>query len=231
LFNLLSILDPVQFFDSKIFEDQLEPNKYLNEIAKNITKQNVDTNSLLKILNNISDTNLGSTISKKSDFLSLKSILKSKKLSYSDIARAKRHISELNTLASLFTRTRKADTPENRAIREPIDLNVSWTVEEKQAYALIRNWFMERAKSKGQIPGFMMQMPLRQAASCLPAMYELMKDNYNFTEEEIEEDDWDSVLDEQETVMPIPSEFVPLRDLPRIEKATYRWLCFYWLVN
>ena len=218
LFNLLSILDPVQFFDNKIFEDQLEPNKYLNEIAKNITKQDVDTNALLEILNNISSTNLGSTISEKSDFLSLKSILENKKLSYADIARAKRHISELNTLASLFTRTRKADTPENRAIREPIDLNVSWTVEEKQAYALIRNWFMERAKSKGQIPGFMMQMPLRQAASCLPAMYELMKDNYNFTEEEIEEDDWDSVLDEQETVMPIPSEFVPLRDLPRIEK-------------
>ena len=49
-------------------------------------------------------------------------------------------------------------------------------------------------------------------------MYELMKDNYNFTEEEIEEDDWDSVLDEQETVMPILSEFASLKDLPRIEK-------------
>ena len=220
LFNLLSILDPSQFFDSKIFEDQLEPNRYLNQIAKDIIKENIDTSELVKTLSKVAETALGSGISKKSDFKSLRKILENKTLTYKDIAQSKKHISELNTLASVFTRTRKLDTPENRAIREPIDLHVAWSSEEQAAYAKIYKWFYDRARIKGQIPGFILQMPLRQAASCLPAMYELMRDKYRFQEEDVEENDWDSVTDEQSVFVPDSDDFVLLKDLPQISKDT-----------
>jgi superfamily II DNA or RNA helicase len=186
LFNLLSLLDSSQFFDRAVFDDQLEPNKYLNEIARNLLNNELNPRDLLPFLKAIKGTALGHTIVRRSDFESLEELLSLDKLTTNQISRAKRHISELNTLASVFTRTRKADTPEKRAIRTPISVQVNWTNEEHEAYSSIRKWFTDRALAKGISPGLALQMPLRQAASCLPATFELLQDKYGFAAEEYE---------------------------------------------
>jgi superfamily II DNA or RNA helicase len=201
LFNLLNLLDSSQFFDRAVFDDQLEPNKYLNEIARNLLNTNLDPRELLPHLEAIKGTALGHTIVKRSDFESLEEMLRLESLSTNQISRAKRHIAELNTLASVFTRTRKAETPEKRAIRTPISVQVNWTTEEHEAYSYIRKWFTERALTKGISPGLALQMPLRQAASCLPATFELLQDKYGFASEEFESLDAFDGIDSAASVM------------------------------
>ena len=186
LFNLLNLLDSSQFFDRAVFDEQIEPNKYLNEIARNLLNKDLDPRELLIFLRAIKETSLGYTITNRSDYEGLENLLKQNRLSANDISRAKRHIAELNSLAGVFTRTRKAETPEKRAIRTPIPVEVDWTPEEKDAYAFIRKWFTDRALAKGISPGLALQMPLRQAASCLPATFELLEDKYGFASEEYE---------------------------------------------
>src|SRR5207249_2475986 len=51
-----------------------------------------------------------------------------------------------------------------------------WTAEEAQIYRDIMTWTKQRAKESGVPPGFAMQMPLRQAASCLPAVLQLLRE-------------------------------------------------------
>ena len=184
LFNLLSLLDSSQFFDQRIFQDQLEPNRHLNNIAKHLAIPGTDPRNLLPELSAISQTNLGRVMTQRSDYLKLSQVLEKDSLSPADIAEAKRYIANLNTLASVFTRTRKKDSTEASAKREPVPVIVQWTPMELAFYTAIRNWFVSRAMSSGQVPGFALQMPLRQAASCLPAMVEYMKSKYDFKEDE-----------------------------------------------
>lgn len=218
LFNLLNLLDSSQFFDRAVFNDQLEPNKYLNDIARNLLNNNLDPRELLPNLKAIKATALGHTIVKRSDFESLEALLSLEKLTTNQISRAKRHIAELNTLASVFTRTRKAETPEKRAIRTPISVQVNWTNEELEAYTFIRKWFTNRALSKGITPGLALQMPLRQAASCLPATFELLQDKYGFAAEEYEGLDAFDGIDSAESVSKIMD--FELEVIPKIPQDT-----------
>ena len=50
LFNLLNLLDSSQFFDRAVFDEQIEPNKYLNEIARNLLNKDLDPSELLIFL-------------------------------------------------------------------------------------------------------------------------------------------------------------------------------------
>lgn len=199
LFNLLNLLDETQFFDSAIFDKQLDPNRFLNEIARRIVERDVSSELLIEILQKIHKTDMASTIVSRSDYRALESILERGELTVADINQAKRHIAELNTLATIFTRTRKAETPEKRAVREPINVNVDWTPEEYATYSGIKNYFMQRALQLGQVPGFATQNLLRQAASCLPAMFRLMKEKYDFNQEEFSVEPADDTPEEKIT--------------------------------
>jgi helicase-like protein len=96
-------------------------------------------------------------------------------LPWEELAEARRLILELNTLSGVLTRTRKADVPDKRAVREPVRIDVAWSEDEAALYRQIMSWTHLRALKNGHPPGFAMQMPLRQAASCLPAMLEQLK--------------------------------------------------------
>lgn len=85
-------------------------------------------------------------------------------------AEVKRLVSELNTLSGVLSRTRKVDVPDAKAVREPHQVVVNWSPNEKVFYDRVVDHFMSRARAHGTPPGFAMQMPLRQVASCLPAM-------------------------------------------------------------
>jgi superfamily II DNA or RNA helicase len=176
LFNLLTLLDDSQFFDKSTFDEQIEPNKYLNDVARRLSQIGAKPRELIPILEKVQNTSMGDSITNRTDYERLRELLNQEELKQKDIADAKRHLSELNSLASVFTRTRKAETPEERAIREPISITVNWTSQERELYDAIRSFLIRRARNQGKIPGFQIQNPLRQAASCLPAVIELLKD-------------------------------------------------------
>jgi superfamily II DNA or RNA helicase len=221
LFNLLSLLDDVQFFDKNTFEQQIEPNKYLNAVARELAGLNIKPRELLPILDKIRETEMADSILQRSDFERLSELLEQESLTQKDISDAKRHLGELNSLASVFSRTRKADTPEKRARREPISVFVEWTEQEREIYDAIRSFLIGRALKQGKIPGFQLQNPLRQAASCLPAVLELLKgEKYGLTERDEDDDYLEFTSDDDEDAIPEPSihELITqLGQLPKIK--------------
>lgn len=218
LFNLLNLLDSDLFFDRRVFESQIAPNQHINNIARELAIPGTNPMELLPELQLIKQTKLGNTIAQRSDFQKLAILLNSKHLTPNQIAMAKRHLASLNSLANVFTRTRKQETSEDRAVREPIPVIVDWSPLELGFYNAIRKWFVNRAMSTGQIPGFALQNPLRQAASCLPAMIEYMKDRYEFKEDDEDSFDFGADLDPELTHNLLDELVSGLRVLPKIEK-------------
>ncbi|MFZ0160910.1 MAG: helicase-related protein [Kineosporiaceae bacterium] len=177
LFNLLSLLHEEVFNDENTFDLQIEPNRVLNEVARSLALGASHPRVLLRLLDNLSSMPLGPSITRRPDFVQLCRLLDvDRRLNHAEIARSKRHLAELNTLSSILTRTRKADVPDAKAVREPITVDVNWTQEEQDFYDAVEALAMEEALRSGQPYGFAMQMPLRHAASCIPAMQELLRE-------------------------------------------------------
>lgn len=182
LFNLMNILDAEQFDDPLTFRSQLEPNRILNAVLRELARSDQDDpRKLLTQLREIEAMKLGQAVTDRPDYVALCQLLDTAQpLAPSDRARAKRLLNELNTLSSVFTRTRKVDVPDAKAEREAVQVDVEWTDEERAFYHAVEGLYVARlrqlnadrkAHGKPPIPpGFFMQMPRRQAASCIPAM-------------------------------------------------------------
>src|SRR6202043_3290850 len=67
-------------------------------------------------------------------------------LLHDEVARARRWLTDLNALSGVLTRTRKAEVPDQKAVREPRAINVTWTLEE-------RLFFIEHASRTVHIMG------------------------------------------------------------------------------
>ena len=170
LYNLLTLLDDGMYQDSQIFHMQLEPNKHLNAIERGISHGSSGA-ELRHHLRSIETLPFGRAISKRPDYARLEELLDTAApLEAGQRAEVKRLVSELNTLSGVLSRTRKVDVPDAKAVREPHQVVVNWSPAEKGFYDRVVDHFMSRARAHGTPPGFAMQMPLRQVASCLPAM-------------------------------------------------------------
>lgn len=178
LFNLLNLLDEDHFGDIDVFDLQLEPNRRLNQVAGELAREGWRSpRHLVSVLDEIPAMSLGGPLAERPDFGQLRKLLDTEQaLSHPQIALAKRYLAELNTLSGLLSRTRKADVPDAKAVRVPHNVDVLWTGQERAFYDAVWSWYSDRAKSQGVPPGFAMQMPLRQAASCIPAMQQLLSE-------------------------------------------------------
>ena len=85
LFNLLTLLDDVQFFDKNTFDEQIEPNMHLNHVARRLSELNVNPRDLLPILELIEDTAMGDSITSRSDYERLHELLEQDSLSQKNI--------------------------------------------------------------------------------------------------------------------------------------------------
>jgi superfamily II DNA or RNA helicase len=177
LFNLMSLLDDGQFGDPQVFEDQLEPNRILNEIARELASSGRGTpRELMERLDVLDDMIFGKAITARSEFGALRTLLNNDRpLRDEEVARSRRLLADLNALGGVFTRTRKAEVPEDKAVREPVKLDVAWTEQEYRFYRSIRTWYLQRALATGKPGGLTLQMPLRQAASCIPAAQDVLR--------------------------------------------------------
>jgi len=177
LFNLMSLLDDGQFGDPQVFEAQLEPNGVLNQVARELVGVGRQAPlALMDRLDVLADMNFGKAITSRSEFGVLRTLLSvGRPLSDDEVARTRRLLADLNALGGMFTRTRKAEVPEDKAVREPVKLDVEWTDEEYAFYRAIRAWYLRQARATGKPGGLTLQMPLRQAASCIPAAQEILR--------------------------------------------------------
>ncbi|WP_416416220.1 helicase-related protein [Paenarthrobacter aromaticivorans] len=170
LYNLLTLLDDGMYQDSQIFHMQLEPNQHLNAIERGISHGSSGS-TLRHHLRSIETLPFGHALASRPDYARLEELLDTAgPLEASQRAEVKRLVSELNTLSGVLSRTRKVDVPDVKAVREPHQVVVNWSADEKGFYDRVVDHFMSRAVAHGTPPGFAMQMPLRQVASCLPAM-------------------------------------------------------------
>ncbi|WP_146766671.1 DEAD/DEAH box helicase [Micromonospora noduli] len=178
LFNLMNLLDEGHFGDHAIFEAQLEPNQILNGVARSLLEEGRRTpRKLVRQLAELDALQFGSTVTDRPDYQLLRSLFDvDGPLTHDEVARARRLLADLNVLGSVLTRTRKADVPDRKAVRDPRNIDVEWTTEEQNYYDSVYAWYMSRALEMNTPPGFAMQMPLRQAASCIPASQELMRE-------------------------------------------------------
>ncbi|MCX4391273.1 DEAD/DEAH box helicase [Micromonospora peucetia] len=213
LFNLLSLLDEGHFGDPALFEAQLEPNQVLNAVARSLlTEGRREPRKLVGQLDILDAMEFGSSVTDRPDYQLLRRLLDvDRPLIHEEIARARRLLADLNMLGGVLTRTRKADVPDNKAIRAPRSIDVEWTEQEKRYYESIHAWYMSRALQSNTPPGFAMQMPLRQAASCIAASQELMRErNPGLFRQEIDDADEDVAADIAD-LFSLPTLAVPVR--------------------
>ncbi|MFD6735837.1 helicase-related protein, partial [Micromonospora aurantiaca] len=198
LFNLMNLLDEGNFGDRAVFPAQMEPNRVLNDVAGSLMGPERDTpRKLLTRLDDLRALQFGSTVTDRPDYHLLRNLLAvTRRLDDDEIARARRLLADLNMLGGVLTRTRKADVPDRKAVREPRNIDVVWTDEELAYYNSVLGWYMGRALAMNAPPGFATQMPLRQAASCIPASQELFRErNPELFKEEFDDIDEDVVAD------------------------------------
>ncbi|WP_440072310.1 DEAD/DEAH box helicase [Streptosporangium sp. OZ121] len=175
LFTLMNLLDEGSFDDRDTFERQMEPNAVLNDVARALV-DNRAPGELLTTLDRLDGLRFGRSVTDRPDYEILRGVLDvDRPLTAEEKARVRRLLAGLNVLSGHLTRTRKADVPEHKAVREPRNIDVEWTEEERAYYDAVYAWALARASRKGVPPGFIMQMPLRQAASCIPASQEAMR--------------------------------------------------------
>ncbi|MEU9647367.1 helicase-related protein [Streptomyces sp. NPDC048110] len=207
LYNLVHLLDEASFPEPKVFENQLEPNRHLNAVAVGLAEGVADTpdgaRSLHSRLMRVPTSAHGKITARRPEFGRLRELLRTgAPLSPQQRAEARRCIAELNALAGIVNRTRKADTPDRKALREAKDVAVHWTPQERAFYDGLHAWCLERAARSGMAAAFAAQMWLRQAASCIPAMQQRLRERFSprpAEEEAAEELLYDSeVVDDSE---------------------------------
>lgn len=184
LYNLVHLLDEASFPEPKVFENQLEPNRHLNAVAVGLAEGAADTpdgaRSLHSRLMRVPTSAHGRITARRPEFGRLRELLRAgAPLSPQQRADARRCIAELNALAGIVNRTRKADTPDRKALREAEDVSVRWTPQERAFYDGLHAWCLERAARSGMAAAFAAQMWLRQAASCIPAMQQRLRERFS----------------------------------------------------
>lgn len=170
LFTLLQFLDPAQFTSFELFNAQARPNAIVNEAAAMLLREGSPPEVRDRLLALRSDP-LGHVVLDRADVRELLDTLgATQRLAPSQMITAKRVIAGMGPFSNYISRTRKRDVPDAKAVRFPVTLSVEWTQEEQDFYDAVRSWVRQRALSEGHPPGFIEQMPLRQTASCIPAM-------------------------------------------------------------
>jgi superfamily II DNA or RNA helicase len=197
LFNLISTLDPGGFPDEQVFREQLVPNHHLNEVLRLARAKSSDASSLMsEELDRLEDHDFGRVLAKRPDYLRLRNAVGAGGLPPERISEIGRLVGELNTLGQVFTRTRKIDLPDKKAMRVASEVIVDWTPQERALYDAVYTHYRRKALASQRPTGFLMQIPLRLAASCLPVLQQHLADKEGWDLREYDVDlDGDGLVD------------------------------------
>jgi superfamily II DNA or RNA helicase len=177
LYNLLELLAPGEFDDPAVLEARLAPNAVLNRVATSLLDRQITNVARVGWLAELGGLTFGAAIVGRPEFADLVRLLSNDGLTHSEIAEAKRLVASLHALSAVVTRTRKVEVEDRKAMREARPIEVEWTDEEAEFYVAFEQWQRERARRRGMPVGFVTQMPLRLASTCLPAARQRVLDS------------------------------------------------------
>jgi superfamily II DNA or RNA helicase len=190
LFNLLQLLSPGDFSDRTLLMSQLEPNAVINRVAASLVDRSVDNSMRLDWLRSLDTMTFGASVTDRSEFKEVQSLLKVPSLTPAAISDLRRLLARLHALSAVVTRTRKVEIQEHKAVREAMTVDVEWTPGEYEFYKGFEKWQFDRARKMGLPVGFVTQMPLRLAGSCLPAARTRLLNSENAgLDEDLDDDD------------------------------------------
>ena len=170
LFNLLKILSPGEFDDMSVFEDRLIPNQHINRAVSILGTG--DHHAALNELRMVEKTNQKDKFLRNPFYKDLLQLLNEPKLTRDQLVRAQRRLIEFNTLAFIFTRTRKREIADKVPTRAAFTLKVPFTSDEKIFYEqMIQNvrWEFQLTHGSNYGSSWVSIMRERQAASCITA--------------------------------------------------------------
>jgi SNF2 family DNA or RNA helicase len=180
LFNLINLLTPEEFDSPELFERLLEPNEFVNLALRRLRQDfPPDTAATLGELRKVEATPLAERYTRNPYYREAVSLLEAGVTARREVVELQRVMTELNTLAQVYSRTRKRDLSENFAVREPVTLTVDWSEEEWAVYNAATRYTVStyrRVHASGAPLGFVTMGPQRQAASCLPVMRDYLMD-------------------------------------------------------
>lgn len=203
LFNLLSLIEPGDFFDKHTLLLQLEPNAVLNRIYASVLDHGVSNVDRRPLLRSIPEMTFGGVLARRREFQTLERLLDKSEMSVAEASEVRQLCLELNTLSRVLTRTRRAEIEEERPVRDPSDIAVELSDAERRLYDTVRDWQAQRAAARGMPLHFIGQMPLRLAGSCLPATRDRILEQRApaFRDDDIDDED---ALDEDPWERPSP---------------------------
>lgn len=210
LYNLLELLAPGDFDDRSVLEQRLAPNSILNRIGSSFFDRTLDNKVRRRWLAEVDGLAFGPAVTARPEYGALSRLLEAEQLTPATIADAKRLIAQLHTLSAVVTRTRKVEIQEHKAVREAIPIPVDWTPIEAALYREFERWQRERARRRGLPVGFVTQMPLRLASTCLPAACGRVLDwaPAAWEDDDLDRFDWESQDDADD--LPPPPELIEL---------------------
>ena len=216
--SLTGLLAPEDELDAETAEAQLEPNKYLNQIATVLGRPSPNRILIEEIIGELVATEYGALTAERLEFIELKQILTQTVLSASDIVTARRLIADLNALATVITRTRKAEVDDRKTVREAKKVEVQWTEEENDFYREFLKWCQAKAKKSGSHLMFSMQMPLRLASASLQVARHFVLDGASRAESLIDSDE--PTLEKPQTYDDVTPELVAAANALPVEVDT-----------
>lgn len=168
-FNLMHLLEPDLYPDQAVFVEQIEPNKYLNEVNRLVQAGNYEKARASAAV--IPTLRYGIGLAQRPAWMELQEGLSGLEPDSAHLrSRIRELCVQLNTISGSFTRTRKRDVPDDKALREVHDIEVVWTREEREFYDAVKSHYEEVARRIKRPPAFILQMPLRQTCSSIPVM-------------------------------------------------------------
>lgn len=170
LFHLLQILNPGEFDEFSVFEDRIAPNRYVNAAARLVQMGNSEAAS--SELRNVEMTRARGRFLGSPYYREVLRLLAKPTLDRADAVQVQRMLLDLNSLANVFTRTRKREVMEHAPLREAKVLRYQFATDEQAFYdatvRFVRQHWRWANEDSGSV-GFALVMRERQAASSLPA--------------------------------------------------------------
>lgn len=180
LYTLLNLLRPDLFLDETVFNEMVEPNRYINQAIRSIRHQAPGDSwhdAALDGLEKAAQTNWGKKVLNKD----IRFINWCQRLSQcqnlNDIERISclRDLEEVHTLAHIMNRTRRRDIGKF-TIREPQTVLVPFTQKQQEFYEALLEFRTQMLLQShdAQIVHFILDTLERQVSSCLPALVPLL---------------------------------------------------------
>lgn len=174
LFTLLGLLSPGDFDDPTTFVQRLQPNAVLNRVAASLLDHAVSNAERRSWLEELGSLAFGPAVTARPEYMELRRLLAHEEMAPRVVVEARSLLARLHALAGTVTRTRKIEIQERKTIRQARALEVQWSAAEADFYRAFDAWQRGVARARRLPVGFLVQMPLRQASSCLPAARDLL---------------------------------------------------------